>query len=122
MGQVNLQKMRERLQQERVRLAHERDQLRGTDGVSGEAGDATDLDFNHPGDAGTETFQRTKDLALRATIGGMLAQVDTALAKIDAGTYGKCDQCSQPIAAGRLDAIPYATLCVSCQDRLESSQ
>src|SRR5579859_3110946 len=122
MSQVNVQKMRERLLQERARLELERDGLRGSEGASGEVGDLPDVDTNHPADAGTETFQRTKDLALRATVGGRVAQIDSALAKMEAGTYGKCDQCGQPIATARLEAIPYATLCVSCQDRVENTQ
>lgn len=90
--------------------------------MSGEVGEVVDVDMNHPADAGSETFERTKDLALRANVGGMLAQIDLALAKLDAGTYGKCDRCGQPISPARLEALPYATLCVACQDRVENTQ
>ena len=122
MSRVNVEKMRARILEEKARLEHDRDQLRGSEGLSGEVGEVTDLDFNHPADSGTETFERTKDLALRANVGGMLSQIEEALAKIDAGTYGTCDRCGQPIAPARLEALPYATLCVDCQDRVENTQ
>ena len=122
MSQVNVQKMRERILQEKSRLEHDREQLRANDGMSNEVGESTDFDMNHPADSGSETFERTKDLALRASIDGELAQIEVALAKMDAGTYGICDNCGESIPAGRLDAIPYATLCVTCQDRLENTQ
>jgi DnaK suppressor protein len=46
-----------------------------------------------------------------------LSQVQTARARLDAGTYGVCDDCSRPIPPERLQAIPYATLCVHCQSK-----
>jgi DnaK suppressor protein len=49
----------------------------------------------------------------------MLNKVATALEKIERGTYGVCDACSRPIKKARLNALPFATLCLSCQDRLE---
>ena len=122
MSRVNVQKMRERILEEKARLEYDRDQLRGSDGITRDVGDSADLDINHPADSGTETFEKTKDLALRANVGGMLAQIDEALAKIEAGTYGTCDRCGQAIAPARLEALPYATLCVSCQDRVENTQ
>ena len=42
-------------------------------------------------------------------------EIDRALAKIDAGTYGLCEQCGQPIVRARLEALPYAALCVACK-------
>jgi RNA polymerase-binding protein DksA len=122
MSRSNVDKVRERLLADKARLEHDREVLKSADGISGSVGDSADLDINHPADSGTETFERTKDLALRANVGGMLSQIDDALAKIDAGTYGVCDRCGQAIAPARLEALPYATLCVSCQDRVETTQ
>ena len=48
-----------------------------------------------------------------------LAQIDEALKKIDEGTYGQCEACNAEIPWGRLEAVPYATLCVSCKERQE---
>ncbi|MHC4248290.1 MAG: TraR/DksA family transcriptional regulator [Planctomycetota bacterium] len=48
-----------------------------------------------------------------------LAQIDAALGKIDEGTYGQCEACNADIPWGRLEAVPYATLCVACKERQE---
>ena len=48
-----------------------------------------------------------------------LEAIQAALARLDAGTYGICDTCSETISAARLTAMPMACRCVSCQERLE---
>lgn len=45
-------------------------------------------------------------------------EVRAAVAKLDAGTYGRCDDCAKPIPTARLEALPWATRCVACQSRL----
>ncbi len=47
-----------------------------------------------------------------------LTQVDDALARLDAGTYGVCARCGKPIPAGRLEVRPFATHCVACAEKL----
>lgn len=47
-----------------------------------------------------------------------LQQVDDALARLDAGTYGICASCGRPIPAGRLEVRPFAEHCVACAERL----
>jgi RNA polymerase-binding transcription factor len=49
-----------------------------------------------------------------------IQDVQTALAKIEEGSYGLCEQCEEPISAKRLDAVPWARLCVACQSKAES--
>lgn len=49
----------------------------------------------------------------------LLHQVDTALERLDAGTYGACARCGKSIGARRLEALPYVTLCVTCQEEIE---
>jgi RNA polymerase-binding transcription factor len=51
-----------------------------------------------------------------------LAQIDQALARIAAGTYGICDICGQPIAPERMEANPLATLCIEDQAKLEKKR
>jgi DnaK suppressor protein len=46
-------------------------------------------------------------------------QIDLALAKIEDGTYGECEDCGDHIAFERLEALPFATLCVECKKRRE---
>jgi len=43
------------------------------------------------------------------------AEIDRALAKLAEGTHGRCDACGEPIAPERLDALPWATLCIACK-------
>ena len=48
-----------------------------------------------------------------------LEQIEAALARIEAGSYGRCEKCGEEIPAVRLEAIPYATFCVHCASRQE---
>jgi DnaK suppressor protein len=67
------------------------------------------------GEGGTLNVERERDLALSAQARSAVEEIDRALAKIEAGTYGTCEQCGQPIPKARLKALPYATLCVACK-------
>jgi len=51
-----------------------------------------------------------------------VSEVRSALARINEGAYGLCESCDGPIAAKRLDAVPWARLCISCQARQEAEQ
>ncbi len=70
---------------------------------------------NHPADLGSEMFEREKDLGLRSNAQRRLGQIDTALERMAAGTYGICEECGGPIGDGRLRANPSATTCIDCQ-------
>jgi len=74
---------------------------------------------NHPADSASDTYERTKDLALDENIEEMIERIDEALRKIENGTFGKCDRCERPINPDRLRAIPYATLCIGCAEAIE---
>ncbi|HVV29939.1 MAG TPA: TraR/DksA C4-type zinc finger protein [Mycobacteriales bacterium] len=68
-------------------------------------------------DAGSATFEREHDLSLAANSRDLLAQVERALERLDAGTYGYCEVCGNPIGKERLKAFPKVTLCVTCKQR-----
>ena len=70
-------------------------------------------------DAGTKTFEREHEMSLANNSRDLLLQVERALGRLDAGTYGRCETCGQPIPKARLKAFPRATLCVSCKQREE---
>jgi DnaK suppressor protein len=70
-------------------------------------------------DAGAKAFEREHELALAHNARDLLDQTERALARIDAGTYGVCESCGQPIGKARLQAFPRATLCVACKQRQE---
>src|SRR3989304_4742718 len=74
---------------------------------------------DHPADLASETFEREKDMALEGNIQDLLDKVNTAMEKIEDGTSGLCDSCGVEINPNRLEALPWASLCLNCQDRLE---
>ena len=61
------------------------------------------------------------DLALLQMRGETLARIDAALRRLDAGTYGICGDCDQPIAAERLRALPFAARCRACEEAREAA-
>jgi len=75
---------------------------------------------NHMADDATEAFEQAKDLALRQNLERLLEKVEDALERFEEGSYGLCEQCGKEIDPARLKALPYATLCLSCQQRRES--
>jgi DnaK suppressor protein len=64
-------------------------------------------------DSGQVTAERGEVDALVGSLRDTLSDIDNALAKIDAGTYGLCEQCGKPIGAPRLEAMPAARLCIA---------
>jgi DnaK suppressor protein len=75
-----------------------------------------DIQFDEEsGEGDTLNVERERDLALSAQARAAVDEIDRALAKMDAGTYGVCERCGQPIPKARLKALPYAALCVACK-------
>jgi DnaK suppressor protein len=72
-----------------------------------------------PADVGSANFERDAEMSLANNAREMLEQSRLALRHIELGTYGRCDNCGQPIGKGRLQAFPRATLCVTCKQREE---
>lgn len=75
---------------------------------------------NHPGDLGTEMFERSKDMALRDNARLLLQSIDHALDRAAVGQYGRCEICGREINRSRLEAIPWATTCIQCQRQKEN--
>jgi RNA polymerase-binding protein DksA len=74
---------------------------------------------NHLGDAASGTLDRTIDYSLEENSEQLLVQINAALERIEAGTYGSCTNCGKPIAEERLEAMPWANLCIDCQRERE---
>jgi DnaK suppressor protein len=74
-------------------------------------------DDEHDPEGATIGFERAQVSALTASARRTLEEVDAALERLDAGTYGTCLSCGGPIAPARLAARPTAALCVSCAQR-----
>jgi RNA polymerase-binding protein DksA len=73
----------------------------------------------HLADMGTDSMEREKAYLIGDTRGEALEDIDEALEKLDKGTYGTCESCAQPIAMERLEAVPYAKLCLKCKTEEE---
>jgi DnaK suppressor protein len=73
----------------------------------------------HMADTATETVEREIGNTLELHDERLLVAIDAALGRIDAGTYGKCVNCGAQIPEERLEAMPWATLCIDCKRKEE---
>ncbi len=96
--------LRKRLGLELEELAHVKH--------SSASGDAADAAFDASGEEIASTLAELESREL--------AQIERALRRLKAGTYGKCESCSITIPVARLNALPFSTLCVKCQRDLEA--
>ncbi|MDT4962771.1 MAG: hypothetical protein QOF87_2418, partial [Pseudonocardiales bacterium] len=80
---------------------------------------STDGAGDDQADAGSKTFEREQEQSIAANRLDLLTQIQRAVERIDAGTYGFCESCGKPIPKARLKAFPSATLDVACKQREE---
>ena len=73
----------------------------------------------HMADVATDTYDREFSLGLASNERKLLLELDDALKKIEDGAFGICEDCKSLIAKTRLKAVPYARLCVKCQEKKE---
>jgi len=104
------------LEAARTRLLAERERLRAE--IEETVIAPGPMTYGSQAAAATQVFEQQRDLALRERSGNQLAQVNAALVRIEDGTFGTCRRCGKDIAAERLEALPWAALCIDCQ-RLE---
>ncbi|MFE1026107.1 TraR/DksA family transcriptional regulator [Streptomyces sp. NPDC058818] len=105
------------LQSEADRLRTEIDSSeRSLQGMMRDSGDGAGDD---EADTGSKNITREHELALAATAREVLTQTERALERLDAGTYGLCENCGNPIGKARMQAFPRATLCVECKQKQE---
>ena len=111
---------RERLAAERARLQRAIRALEGevTQLTDSDGGDASG-GGNDPADVGADVYEQERALTLERNELDLLVQVEDAIARIDAGSYGNCSRCGQPIGFERLEALPHAALCITCQAEVE---
>lgn len=74
----------------------------------------------HMADIGTDAYEQEFTLSLMATEEETLELVEQALERIRERTYGLCDECGGIITKKRLEAIPFAPLCIRCAERVEN--
>jgi len=104
----SLLKMREKIVDHTDQL--ERDVHTGSDGA---------IRLNHMADAATDTFETDFSMGRLESDDSLLLDIEEALKKIENGEFGKCDDCGKNISQERLRAIPFASLCLSCQEENE---
>jgi len=110
---TNFNLLRSRLESEQKRLIGELEQLRASVRPADERREGSP--FGKREEEATETLELETRLALEKRIISQLAETEHALSKFEKGTYGLCDTCGQPIAPARLEALPQASLCLSCK-------
>lgn len=109
---LDIESAEKNLRKERKQLVHQLEEL-----GAAESGDLrSDIDFGGSfADAAAVTAERTEVLGLVESLKSQLDAVDAALAHIEAGTYGVCDNCGNEIGADRLEFRPASVLCVNCK-------
>ena len=84
------------------------------------SGDLSAYSF-HMADMGTDAMEREKAFLFASAEGRLLYSVNEALRRLYRSEYGMCESCGKEIGKARLDAVPQASLCVSCQEKQEKS-
>jgi len=109
---VDAERFRTRLEGERDRLQHALATVNHRASIADETGDLAVGAGDHLADSATETFTRELDGGLEENAEHLLGEIDAALRRIDEGTFGTCQVCGREIERERLEAVPYATLCI----------
>ena len=115
---MNLNKARERLLAEQSQRRSLADKLRAHETDAVEERELSKVD-QHPAELGTETFERERDMTALRIVESELEDIDEALRRIDQRSYGSCDECGKPIGEDRLEAKPWARLCIVHQAQME---
>ena len=112
---------REALLDERRRVEHAlatlRDDHRGS--LDDEVEEVAATSDNHVAETATATLGREIDYTLGDNAEQVLSEIDASLKRLDDGTYGTCGGCGQEIPPGRLEANPWASLCIDCKRKAE---
>ena len=107
-------KLLKRLKAERKRLLQELEHMQSSQEASERRAGGP---FGKRGEEASQVLELEKRLDMEKMLKKSLAEIDHALEKYDAGTYGLCDSCGEPIEPARLEALPQASLCLNCKAR-----
>ena len=116
---LDVERYRSALEDERARLVGAKEAVNHAGSLAEESGDIAGGPGDHLADNATETFMRELDGGLEENAQHLLGEIDAALERIAGGTYGTCVVCGKPIGEERLDAVPWATLCIEDKRRQE---
>jgi len=109
----DIRKIQASLEVERKRLLDEQEQLRASGLPS--KGRREGSPYGKREEEATESFELEKRLALGWQIEKQLVDIENTLSKIAAGKYGLCESCGKPIESVRLQVLPQARACISCE-------
>jgi DnaK suppressor protein len=112
MKKSEMKPYRERLMALRARLRGEVHQLADS-ALRREGGEHSTMPI-HMADLGSDTFEQDFTLTLMESEETTLAAIESALERMDEGSYGECEGCGGKIPKARLEALPYVDLCVKC--------
>lgn len=103
------------------RLTGEVSQLRAvTKGSADQSTPTASTDLDRQGDPGAQEQEQALAITLLGTEEQVLGEARAALVRLDRGTFGLCEGCSQPISRARLKALPYTRYCIDCARANES--
>ena len=121
MTSIDTEYFRTALVEERQRVEHAlttlRDEHPGS--LDDEVEEVAATSDNHVADTASATLGREIDYTLGDNAEQVIAEIDAALERIESGTYGTCASCGQEIPRGRLEANPWASLCIDCKRKAE---
>ena len=119
----NLQMWKTKLLEERDRILQDLDSLEeSTASTPRESSGDLSSYSSHMADQGTDAMEREKAFLFASVKRKRLGEIDGALARIAAGSFGVCESCGKEIAAKRLERLPDARLCITCQEKQEKEQ
>jgi RNA polymerase-binding protein DksA len=118
-----LQAMKTKLLEERERLASDLASLEESTAATAKdaSGDLSSYS-SHMADQGTDSMEREKAFLFASVKRRRMEEIDLALARMEAGTFGICESCGKPIPTKRLERVPDASLCVECKEKEEKAQ
>lgn len=125
MEKRNLKNVEKRLLEEREQILKELGSFDENyhDTTLNASGDLSAYSF-HMADQGTDAMEREKAFMFASKEGRQLYQIDEALRRLyaDPEEFGRCEECGDPIHPERLEALPYATLCIGCKEEEENGR
>ncbi len=118
---LDIRHFRSVLEEERERLLFELERIGARTARNDKVPGGRESKYaDHMADIATDTQDREIDLTSHDYVEEMLEQINVALERMEVHTYGLCEVCCKPISKARLTALPYATLCIECQSKVEA--
>ncbi len=118
---IDLAIMKKRLEEKQAEIQQHMAVLRGDPTPPEDAIQASD-GVVEPEEGAVDIEQADLERAIQDNEKTLLVEVQQALARIENGTYGICSNCGQPIPEKRLEAIPWANLCITCESKLGTEE